>query len=423
MKDKIKKSFSYLKKKIRTPNQFLVSDIGADLWVDGHDAIASTSSLIFNHYLDLFCETHKQINKTSKIHFESFFKTFDLLIHGIPKKDETIFMHVLAVGISTLHSLNGIPKLSAQKHAIVNDTILCLLSTQYRTIRFNAYNDGITIKFVRGKHESFRPELGTVVLGEPFITFNESFPTIQFYNLAHEVGHILFYSDCYLRRYGTKNDTTNLILNAEESLISLDLLMLNEIKEFGIQLHLIEAIENIDTGDYKSLKKTIVKASKDKKQIISYQKALKSFAQNELNNNRLIGDILSRNVRIPKDMFNWFGKRAIKKHIDGAIEISDRLFQDNYYNLLTLIPVNENKVNNVFKAYFRVWTNESIIFDLKFTQPSLKQRQSGKATYALKRKSVKLAEKAGLSKIINQEKYQLALYSILKNSIQQIENN
>lgn len=385
-KKQLFKSYTYLRKLTVNCEEFLTTLEGGDLWIDGFNAIASTSPDLFSHYSDIFFAILENSSGLGYINsFKSVYDTFDDIFANISNIELSTLYHFLSVGISAIYALGGLPKLSDTPYSIINDSVVSLLSKNYRNIRFRAFNDGVTLDLSKSVDKDFfRPEFGVVSLGEPFVVFN-TFPLLQFYNFAHEAGHIVFFSDAYIKFLGKSDTNICLLLNSEESLISLDLIMLFEISSISQELYLIKLFETVETGDYQSNLKTIFKASSSNKNILKYQKALKAMAQKNLNIENPLSSILSEKVNIPNDIYNWFGLKAVNKHIVGAKVISNRIHHDLFQELSSFIPLDTKKIMNVLEAFYQNWSSNSMLFNLEFEEPSKQKRITAKAIYRIKK--------------------------------------
>jgi hypothetical protein len=167
---------------------------GADLWVDGTDALLSLQedtlySIIFE--FSELCETHALNLEFNQQNLYKILEIFDLVSTKVHLEDKNIyFWEVLGFGILLVYSCGGIPRITAEELCIVNDTVVCLLSNSYRKLRFNAYNSGVLfIGLEAHKSTYFRPEFGVFLLAPPVLINDIKPPRVQFYSVIAIANH------------------------------------------------------------------------------------------------------------------------------------------------------------------------------------------------------------------------------------------
>ena len=378
-----------------SPSGFLESQIGADLWVDGYDAVASTSPQAFDRYLAAFSElldrTHSSLSE--QIELTSSLRIFDTFLKVNCDRGEAAFWNALTVGICVLHALGGVPQLCSEPHVVVNDTVMTLVSRNYRAVRFQAFNDGAQFKVIAKQDDDlFRPEFGQFSIGAPLVVYDE-LPKIQFYNIAHEMCHVILLGDTYIRTVGTPQTTATLLLCAEEAVIGLDLLMMRELCRFGIDLHAAHEFRGIEPGMQASVQvSTASYAASDPQRILHYQIGLKVAAQNELEINTGIGRMISQRCAPPFDIDEWISKRARSKHIRGARAIAESTSSAAFQQIVSFLPQDEWQFQNLLSTTYTEWTWGDQIFGMNVPQLSSELRRHGIRRHALRFLVIRAAE-------------------------------
>jgi hypothetical protein len=115
-------------------SRWAATPTGADLWVDGLDAISSTPAPAFEVYLQHLVDGLGNA-RCEPGEWNHFVAGCQLFLQHCRSDSEAAFWHGLACVLSCFEVSGGPPKISSTDVAIVNDTLLYLLSPQHRSIR------------------------------------------------------------------------------------------------------------------------------------------------------------------------------------------------------------------------------------------------------------------------------------------------
>jgi len=365
-----------------SPHSFFSTLKGADLWIDGYDCINSTSYDVFNIYLDAFFLVIEEIDKRKCTNYASSFvgllSVFDKYLEACCEKSQDNFWPALSVGICIVHALGGPPNISEKPCSIVNDTLLLLLSKNYRSIRTRAYNYGAVLEITAAQDDQlFRPELGIVPMGPPISIADSDFPKVQFYNIAHEFSHLVNFGDVYIRPYGSLPTTAELLLNAEEANIGMDLLMMQEMNRFKPSLHASSEFRGIQPGEIGPDETSVATIASEHPALLkNYQLGLRAIAQLELNTQSSIGKELSNLCIVPDDINLWISSKSRKKHIDGAWTIANRVHSRPFRELVSLLPQDSDHHANLLSTLDHVPSTGEVFLGQDTVEPSRNLRQS-----------------------------------------------
>jgi hypothetical protein len=217
---------------------------GADLSIDGAQALGAAGSELFASYSgcldDVESEMRYARSRLDQLQTLEAFVEACASVHG-----EAGFWPALGVALCAAHKLEPAPL--AEGLAVVNDSLLLILSPTYRQIRFTAYNQGIRVRVASASGAPFRPETRLLTI-DPAYLITGATARVQQYNVNHDLVHIVLFGDCYVDAAGTVQETTDLLVNAEETSIALDLRVFAELARFGVELHHLREIEQTESG-------------------------------------------------------------------------------------------------------------------------------------------------------------------------------
>ncbi|WEK29602.1 MAG: hypothetical protein P0Y58_22320 [Candidatus Pseudomonas phytovorans] len=390
-KEKALSHYNYLSGELNNPNVFFESKIGADLWIDGYDALASTNSMLFLHYLDIFESLYKEIARADVEQATGLYNALDSLLLVCAEAGEAEFMHALAVGICIASSHGVVPNIVSSQGVIINDTVVTLLSPNYRAIRLAAYNLGVVIRFQEEQDDrKFSPQSYRVYFGRPLAVKGRLWKC-QFYNVGHEAGHIVYFGDGYLCRYGDQYETAQAFLAAEESLIGVDLLIYSELARFGHNLHCLNEFGGIDiaTGE-RFDQRVAIEVAQDKNLTPILQDLLRRVALFELDVR--LGRLPSKVCPDTEEfeiLDKWVGYAARRKHIDGSIEMAENLFRrtDTEFGVIRNIRLYHS--DNMSRARTDVFHQGVIYMDSAIPEIDKKARKKNLAQHSRRRSRTK----------------------------------
>ncbi|NEQ69309.1 MAG: hypothetical protein F6K21_28230 [Symploca sp. SIO2D2] len=326
---------------------------GADLWVDGTDALLA----IRQHYLPELTSDFSALCKTNSLELEfnkknlyKILEIFDILSAKCCQERGNDFWELLGFGILLVYSCGGIPKITEGQLCIVNDTVLCLLSKSYRKLRFNSYNYGISfIGLDTHKSTYFRPEFGVFLLAPPVLIDDISPPRVQFYSISHELVHYFTFGDAYLRCFFNDEITNSLFLNAEETSCAFDLLLGKELVSHNHSLNLIDEFSNIETGAQRLAKQELLLSTGKNQEFMRIAEAkLKAKAQAYARSNSFIVKYIEE-LSTSNFQHLWIGDKALKLHASYYMNI--KLNSNPIFNsFVSLIPPNSRCISNLIRS-------------------------------------------------------------------------
>src|SRR3989442_9247012 len=82
---------------------WFLTPTGADLWIDGTDALRSTPPVVFSAYLSAFQRIVRETN-SNEDRLTSQLACFDAFLDAVASLGEAPFLHGLAVGIAILRA-------------------------------------------------------------------------------------------------------------------------------------------------------------------------------------------------------------------------------------------------------------------------------------------------------------------------------
>jgi hypothetical protein len=357
-RNKAIKRYDLLARAIKKPSIFFESKLGADLWIDGYNALASTNSVLFLHYLNVFEEIHAKFAIFEHNPTAGMFKALDGMLLACSKAGEAEFLHALAVSICVINSCDITPTLVGNRGAIINDTVAILLSPNYRAIRLAAYNLGVVIFFNEQQNDKlFAPQHYQIFFGRP-IAVKGKIWKCQFYNVAHEAGHSVYFGDGYFQRHGNKYRTAQAFLAAEESLIGVDLLIYSELSRFDHDLHCLKEFGGIDIATGQRFDQRVaIEVAQRKNLTIKLQKLLRRVAFFELDVNLgRTSDGIYPDAEELRILNTWIGPKARNKHVNGSIELAAHLFTKPEAHKTLLMGIRSYQIENISRARTEVFS-------------------------------------------------------------------
>jgi hypothetical protein len=365
------------------------SAIGADLWIDGVDAVRSTPPRIFDAYLGAFIEFKARLKAQTRGWADELSR-FDSFIEALAGRGPAPFLHGLAVGMALIRALGGVPLVAEKGVAVVNDTLLALCSPTYRTIRTAAYNAGIRAYPIDGEGGvEFRPEYSAFALHEPYLIRSLYPIRVQHFNVNHDLAHLAFFADCYIRPIGTEATTASLLLNAEEACCALDLRIVVELSRFDYPLHALEELRRIESGQRKGLESVFAAVAQDPPIARRLERGLKAAAQRTLTQRSGLSRELAQREEPPPELDAWISERARRSHARYSTVLAARIHQPAFSALASLLPPSEDHHRNLIAASSREW---DAMFPPEAPEPSLTQRERHVEIHRLRFLVIRVAE-------------------------------
>ncbi len=325
----LRAKFAELRALSRDFGRWESTPVGADLWVDGIDAVRNTPPSVFDAYVSALLELHRTLGRSTPLQLPTmreYLLTVDTLLAFCAQRQEEMWP-ALAAGICVVHCCGGPPQLGVIGHelTIVNDTLMLLLSPTYRAIRFNAFNVGVTVQLDHGSAPDwFYPETRSVRFGEKYFVAGDV-SRIQHYNVTHDLAHIVYFADCYIAVGGSSADFS-LLLNAEEFCCGIDLVLMSEIRRRGLVLNVMKEFRGVEPLDQPRTPMSVAeKACRNRRDIRRYQRGLRAVAQRISGaDNDVARELLERGADCPDDIHGWVSTGAIDKHIRGTRDVQRR---------------------------------------------------------------------------------------------------
>jgi hypothetical protein len=342
------------------------SSVGADLWIDGFDAIQNSNKESVKLCLKQIFTAHSALTQLDIYSLIPLIDTWETLSEEYTPDDW------LAAGITICEAVGGIPKLWPASKSIVNDTVAFLLSRSYRALRVHGYNLGVRFIFsdLPGEY-LFRPDLRYFVIPKNFCAPDLSPQRAQFYFISHELVHFWNFADLYQSLFGPKDYTASMLLNAEEFCCAFDLHFLRELSEKNYAPNLIEEFCNIETGPTSKSKKNMLDAcNKSTDEQIYLEKSLKMRAQNFLSE-QTVFRCQSTNSNHSAEL--WISDSAIQQHATKTEEYVDYLAHPirQYYG--ALLPKNHRHLQTAIAACDETWADTSYKIRLGSFDPIMRK--------------------------------------------------
>jgi hypothetical protein len=391
-------TYRELSAQIEGVDRWLQTPVGADLWIDGLAALRSAGSDdLFARYtaafLDFCARAGAPVRSLDREGMAALLSRLDPFLEACAEHGGSAFWPGLAVGISLIHSLGGPPRIEVSGGATMNDTVALVLSPSYRALRFAGYNAGVSIRYSAERtEEPFRPELGYFLITPPTL-IQEELPRAQFFNVSHDLGHIVLFGDAYMRPVGTPEMTAALLLNAEETACTLDLVQARDLARFGVELRALTEILQIESGQREGRPSVTLRVAREGTGFAAYQAALKASSQSHLT----VGSPVSRRIRqgvaIPPDLGDWFNPRAQQTHAAWHEDLADRVWDPIFQRFVSLLPPVESHLENLHRRTREGWEPGETVLD-EIPEPNPAARSQGLLLYRCRFLVVRAAETA-----------------------------
>ncbi|MFY9821643.1 MAG: hypothetical protein WAM82_09675 [Thermoanaerobaculia bacterium] len=387
-----------LRARAADPEAWIYSALGADLWIDGLTAFRTVDEPTFDAYLEAYlgfaARAGDPIRSLNEGRPAALLGRFAPFLQACAEQGPRSFWPTLAVGLCLVRSLGGPPRLeTGDELAILDDSLLFLVSPTYRGIRLAAYNTGLrTLAGRTGKSPTFRPEYGHFHLHPPSLIDAEP-PRIPFYNYSHDLAHIVLFGDAYLRPVGTPETTASLLLNAEETVCTLDLVLAAELTRFGVHLHALTGLRKLESGSKVGKPSVTVQAAGDPDRVRAYQVALKAAAQLHLGTRSTVTERIVDSVDIPADLADWFDPLTQKMHASWAESLGRRVWHPVFQRLVSLLPPQPEHTANLLRFCGETFSSGRWIEE-PLQEPCREARQKGILLYRLRFLVIRAAEAA-----------------------------
>lgn len=330
--DRVIETFARLKKLASNFSGWSTTASGADLWVDGFDAITSTDHRVFESYWNLYRRVlpDHESSETIPTRLECLV-CGDIFLRHCRNAGADRFWPALAVQIAAFIATGGPPRLEAGHLSIVNDTILMILSRRYRHSRFLGFNRGVALSWMDEELDldAFRPEQRALrVAGR--ILLKEDPIRVQAYNINHDLAHIAFHSDLYLTPGRSRDEAARRFIRIEELCVSNDPLVLSDLLEWDIDLRMIDEC----SAGTSNQPEAIQRLARDESEYLAARHALVDAAVQTLDRFLTSGDL--EGVR-PAHPESWVAPAELESHAIGAVTMADRLTSAQFKPFLALL--------------------------------------------------------------------------------------
>lgn len=387
-------TFAGLRERAGTWDGWVDCPLGADLWVDGYAALRGTEDSVFAQVLREFLRHPAALDLLSsgqKTDAARLLGQYDNFLRAVAAQNEDAFLPSLALGFALLQTVGIPPVMEDHDVSIVNDSLLLLLSPVYREVRFRAHNAGV---FVRTSHDTalptFRPEYGFFTIGPPYLLRGKP-DRVQHFNINHDLAHIVLFGDAYLRRTGSPAETSALLLNAEETCCTLDLLVVSDLARFKVPLRALAEYETVEKGVARHKRRSVMtRIACDSAQITTYQRALKCAAQRILETQSDVSRELAVSTDSPADVADWIPHRAQELHAKYAASLGRRVHNQHFARLVSYLVPNSQHAHNLLAHAHGDWDWEHCHYSIPVPDTALRQRQL--ARNELRRLVIRAAE-------------------------------
>jgi hypothetical protein len=293
------------------------TSLGADLWVDGLDAIRSTSAADFSQTLESYQNYRQRVGLGEHVDLSRELAAFDVFIEACAARSELAFYQALCLGLSILHAAGGTPDVLVRPSdaVIVNDSVMYLLSPLYRAIRVSGYHAGAQAQVSVPASNDFRP--AECFFSVPAYAVIELSPIrVQHYNVNHDLAHLGAFHDLYLHAVGDVDATALALTTAEETCCALDLWTFAEAARFGVRLHLLDEMERLQVAWQEAQPEGPLRRGSDSQPLRQrYRNGLMSVACGVLGHHDP-----SRWGPAPEDLHDWISAAAIAGHVSWCRE-------------------------------------------------------------------------------------------------------
>jgi hypothetical protein len=334
---------------------------GADLWIDGITALRCAGKGRFARYLDAFlaftARMGQPLRTLERDRTAATLALFDPFLIACAEQGPDCFWPALAVGLCLLKALGGSPGIEETPGvAVVNDASMVLLSPSYRAVRFTAYNAGIRTISLRQKPKGvvFRPELGWFFITPPGLVDGEP-PCVPFVNVNHDLVHLVLFEDAYLRPVGTPAVTASLLLNAEETACTVDLVLGSELLRYGVDLLPYEHLVRLQAGWRLREVNLMDRIARDPELFVVYQAGLRASTQLHLEAACPLSRQIAGSVPIPEDLADWYDPRSQATHAGWAEMLAERVWNPVFQRFVSLLPPLPGHMENLLRFTRDTW--------------------------------------------------------------------
>ena len=377
-------------------DRWLQTPTGADLWIDGRVALlAASRDDLFTRYtrafLD-FCErAGAPVRSLDREGLAALLGRLDPFLEACAGHGRDSFWPGLALGLALVHSLGGPPRIEVSGAATVNDTLALVLSPSFRALRFAGYNAGISTRFITERSaEVFRPELGYFLVTPPTLILEE-LPRTQFFNVGHDLIHIVLFGDAYIRPVGTPKMTAALLLNAEETACTLDLVLVGDLARFGVELQALAELVRIESGPRSGRPSVTLRVSREGTGFTAYQAALKAASQALLTTCTPVSRRIGGGISIPPDLDEWFHPRSRATHAAWHEDLAERVWHPVFQRFVSLLPPVETHLENLLRFTRETWEPGQPVLD-EIPEPCPAARAQGILLYRLRSLVIRAAD-------------------------------
>ncbi len=380
------------------PEAWIYSALGADLWIDGLTVFRTVDEPTFDAYLEAFlgfaARAERPLRALDAKRPAALVARFTPFLEACAEQGPRGFWPALAVGLCLVRAVGGPPRLeTGDELAILNDSLLFLVSPTYRGIRLAAYNSGLrTLAGRTGKSPVFRPEYGHFHVHPPTLVDAEP-PRVPYYNYSHDLAHIVLFGDAYLRPVGTQETTASLLLNAEETVCTLDLVLAVELMRFGVDLHALTGLRNLEAGSKEGKPNVAAKVAGDPDRVRAYQTALKASTQLHLEARSTVSNRIVGAVDIPPDLADWFHPLTQKVHAVWGEKLGLRVWHPLFQRFVSLLPPQPEHAVNLLRFCSETFSCGRWIED-PLPEPCLESRRKGILLHRLRFLVIRAAETA-----------------------------
>jgi hypothetical protein len=387
-----------LRARAADPEAWIYSALGTDLWIDGLTVFRSVDEPTFDAYLESFlgftARAGRPLRTLDAKRPAALVARFAPFLEACAEQGPRSFWPALAVGLCMLRAVGGPPRLeTGDELAILDDSLVFLVSPTYRGIRLAAYNAGLrTLAGRTGKSPTFRPEYGHFHVHPPTLVDAEP-PRVPYYNYSHDLAHIVLFGDAYLRPVGTQETTVSLLLNAEETVCTLDLVLAVELMRFGVDLHALTGLRKLEAGSKEGKPNVAAQVAGDPDRVRAYQVALKAATQLHLEARSTVTERIVDAVDIPADLADWFHPSTQKMHAVWSEGLGRRVWNPMFQRFVSLLPPQPEHAANLFRFCSETFSCGQWIEE-PLPEPCRESRQKGILLCRLRFLVIRAAETA-----------------------------
>ncbi len=220
------------------PEEWVETEIGSDLWVDGLNVFLSVEPDDFAEAIDRFFREYEVADGQ----LSSWLTVLHRFCKDMAAEGEFPLYQALSVGMAYLSSR---PEINEQMFnipaRIINHSTALLISPTYQAVWAYAYNAGYELYIDMGSDApaAFRPEHGRIYqrsssfVGGRVVRY-------PFQNYSHEMMHILLFHDLYTRVLSTPEADITYFAHIEGSVSVMEEVIMREMMEMRDDLNLID---------------------------------------------------------------------------------------------------------------------------------------------------------------------------------------